>query len=1100
MKTMKTRGAMKMNKTSYQQAEGKWAGLGYPKKPYYIRNCGCGEVAITNILVEMLQYLNYDPATIQPYMKQFAEARGNGTYHYGIPTAMKHYGFTDVKECPDMKSLWKELEKGDRVAVYLMGSRDAGSKKVHWTGSGHFVASVEYKKVNGKHYVYMKDSASKSSLRTGWITYEQNLKNAVLRVWVGKIPDGKRADGTTSAPTETVKETEALTVDGIGGPATIRATQKYFGETQDGVISGQQKKQKQFYPSLTAVSYGSGGSVTVKALQKWAGTEADGILGKGTAAAWQHKLKEAGFYTGIVDGIFGAMSMKAWQNYLNKELYGVKDPEPTKTSGTTGTGGSTSGTSASSDYIVIDVSYAQKAIDWKKVKAAGIKGAMIRCGYRGYESAKLEEDAYFLKNIKAAHAAGIMVGVYFFTEGITAKEGKEEATYTVSLIKKAGIPLSYPVAVDTEHINAKNVRANNLSKAKRTEVIKAFCEEIKAQGYEPMIYACTSWLNNNLDMSKLPYKVWVAQYYDKVTYKGSYVMWQYTSTGKLDGINGVVDKSHCYIKIEQKSAQNNSKVITTSSKVTTTVAALSIEELAKQVIEGKWGSGQDRKKNLEKAGYNYDKVQAKVNEMLADNVLTREEVIAKGNAWARKICADNRYHYNLWNQKVKQSHLCPICSGLDYKKDPDHFGWNCIGLTIAIWHHGMGLPCKCNCYWITGPNGTGEKLLSAKTDAEALELAKQYTGLKDVMIIRNKNGIPKKQWKAGDICLKFSGDTFQHAFYYPGGDTVIDSTRIYTDKSKWTSAVIANQIKERSYKNYSAKVIVRWTGGTQTESLPAPTAKKSYTGQLPSTKLVKTNAEVIEDAIKFGKWIAGDNSFHYGYTNKKVTPWYPNAHHNGCYFCRTNVDHGGRSKKGIVDFEKTYCCNPLCTACYAHGGCDPAALKKCKSGSSYTEKSFKSSKNWKKLGKPKFSELKKGDILYWEKKDSCHYAMLVSKGKLLEASHGDDNKRGSKKWNDSIHIRSISGWGSFQGAFRYIGSVNTTCCIYHGEVGTRVVLLQEYINWYTDGEFFKKCGPADGIFGDNTLKYVKKMQKDLGVTDDGIVGPNTIAAMGKAVK
>ncbi|MGF2565429.1 peptidoglycan-binding domain-containing protein, partial [Ralstonia pseudosolanacearum] len=148
----------------------------------------------------------------------------------------------------------------------------------------------------------------------------------------------------------------------------------------------------------------------------------------------------------------------------------------------------------------------------------------------------------------------------------------------------------------------------------------------------------------------------------------------------------------------------------------------------------------------------------------------------------------------------------------NYNKDSDHFGWNCIGFGAAVWHHGGALGNICNCHWISGPHGTGEYLLEAKTDADALKLAQKYTGLKDIEVIRDKNGISKSKWKAGDICLKFSGSVFEHVFYYPGGTTVIDSTRIYTDKKKWTPTVIANQIKERSYKNYTAKVIIRYKG------------------------------------------------------------------------------------------------------------------------------------------------------------------------------------------------------------------------------------------------------------------------------------------------
>lgn len=177
-----------MNSTNYKQYDTRWAKLGYPKKPWYIKNCGCGEVSICNCIIETSKYKNETPKTIQPYCKQFAAPNGNGTYFAGIPKMMAHYGMTEVKEHQTMSSLWKELKKGGRVAIYLMGSRKGGSKKVHWTGSAHFVCSVDYKEKNGKHYVYVKDSNSTSSLRNGWITYEENMRNDVSRVWSGKLP------------------------------------------------------------------------------------------------------------------------------------------------------------------------------------------------------------------------------------------------------------------------------------------------------------------------------------------------------------------------------------------------------------------------------------------------------------------------------------------------------------------------------------------------------------------------------------------------------------------------------------------------------------------------------------------------------------------------------------------------------------------------------------------------------------------------------------------------------------------------------------------------------------------------------------------------
>lgn len=308
-----------MNKTKFMQTDKRWGGLGYPKNPCYIRGCGCGEVALANILIEMEQYKKYTPATIQPYCKQFAASNCDGTYWSGIPTMMKHYGLTDVKECATMPALWKELAKGDHVAILLMGSRNGGSKGVHWTSSGHFIAVVDYKYKNGEHYVYVKDSYSNSSLRNGWMTYSGNLKNDVLKVWSGKLNGKKTATTTIDA----VASDGKLTVNGIGGKTTIMAMQKFFGTPQDGVISGQLKKLSQYYPSVRSVQYGKGGSACIKALQKWlALSDPDGYIGKNTTSAWQKKLRDMGYLAKNekIDGIFGVKSMKAWQKFLNDHL------------------------------------------------------------------------------------------------------------------------------------------------------------------------------------------------------------------------------------------------------------------------------------------------------------------------------------------------------------------------------------------------------------------------------------------------------------------------------------------------------------------------------------------------------------------------------------------------------------------------------------------------------------------------------------------------------------------------------------------------------------------------------------------------------------
>lgn len=523
-----------MNTTKYLQTDSRWSGLGYPKSPYTIGNSGCGLVSIVNCIIEMQKYANYTPATIQPNCKQYAAPNGDGTYWSGIPAMMKTYGLTEVKEHATMDKLWAELGKGNRVAIYLMGSRNAGSKGVHWTGSGHFVCSTGYRYKNGKHEVYVKDSYSSSALRNKWITYEENMRGAVLKVWSGKL-NGKLYDGkTTQTPTE-VKGTSKLIVDGIGGKDTVKAMQKYFGTTQDGVISGQLTKYKALYPALQSVSFGTGGSNCIKKLQSWLGVSGpDGYIGPNTTRAWQRKLVDLGYLakSEAIDGIVGVKTMKAWQECLNNNCKKKDNPTPTP----------------KKQYKVIDVSEFQDAINWTKAKADGVQGVIVRCGYRGAETGKLNTDSMFLNHIKGAYKVGLPVGIYMFTEAKTEKEGREEADYAIKLWQTAGVPISYPIGVDTEAVKLPKERAKNLTKAQRTNAIKGFCEQIKAKGYTPMIYASTSWLNNKLDMSKLPYDVWVAQYASKCEYKGKYIMWQYTSSGKVNGAKGKIDLNHCYIE------------------------------------------------------------------------------------------------------------------------------------------------------------------------------------------------------------------------------------------------------------------------------------------------------------------------------------------------------------------------------------------------------------------------------------------------------------------------------------------------------------------------------------------------------------------------
>lgn len=188
----------------------------------------------------------------------------------------------------------------------------------------------------------------------------------------------------------------------------------------------------------------------------------------------------------------------------------------------------------------IDVSKHQLKINWSKVKNDGVDFAIIRLGVRGYGTGKLVLDDNFHTNMKEAINAGIKVGVYFYSQAITNEEVLEEAAMVLKEIK--GYDVTYPVIFDMEEVLEDEVRTKDLTTVQRTDMTIAFCDTIKAAGYTPMVYANIKWFVAKLDMSRLTqYDKWFAQYYQQPFFPYEFQMWQYTSKGKVDGIDGNVD-------------------------------------------------------------------------------------------------------------------------------------------------------------------------------------------------------------------------------------------------------------------------------------------------------------------------------------------------------------------------------------------------------------------------------------------------------------------------------------------------------------------------------------------------------------------------------
>lgn len=239
----------------------------------------------------------------------------------------------------------------------------------------------------------------------------------------------------------------------------------------------------------------------------------------------------------------------------------------------------------------IDVSKHQKKIDWRQVKSAGIDFAMIRAGY-GVGNM----DEYFTENIKGALANGIAVGVYWFLYARNETEGIRNAQMFDSVIKAYKDKITLKTWCDYEYDTDRYSRDSGIAPTKesRTKIVRAFCEKMSEMGYEVGVYANPDYLKNYFgDLKKYP--IWLAHYTTEADKYCDCEVWQYTSKGKVAGINGNVDMNYLYMDLKVDK---------------------SLEELAKEVILGLWGAGTERKKALEKAGYNYAKVQAKVNEML----------------------------------------------------------------------------------------------------------------------------------------------------------------------------------------------------------------------------------------------------------------------------------------------------------------------------------------------------------------------------------------------------------------------------------------------------------------------------------------------------
>ena len=229
-------------------------------------------------------------------------------------------------------------------------------------------------------------------------------------------------------------------------------------------------------------------------------------------------------------------------------------------------------------FFIIDVSSHNGTIDFNRVYNAGIEGVFIRCGYRGYSTGKFNTDEKFETNYTAAKAAGLKVGVYFYSQAVSRDDAKDEADYVLSILN--GRELDLPVAMDVEYgPDGKTGRVYDAKLLNVTEtlIINRFVQVIEDGGYSPLLYTNLSIISEKISTSFLTCPVWVANYASTCSYSGSYNYWQYTCTGSVDGVSGNVDVNVMYATagsiVTKGNLVSTTKSDGTTAKSSTTTAA-----------------------------------------------------------------------------------------------------------------------------------------------------------------------------------------------------------------------------------------------------------------------------------------------------------------------------------------------------------------------------------------------------------------------------------------------------------------------------------------------------------------------------------------------
>ena len=241
--------------------------------------------------------------------------------------------------------------------------------------------------------------------------------------------------------------------------------------------------------------------------------------------------------------------------------------------------------------MVIDVSSFQGNINWEQVKASGVEGAIIRCGW-GQDIAS-QHDPKFKRNVEECIRLGIPFGVYLYSYAKTTSMAKGEAEHMMRLMNPYKDKMTYPAFYDLEQAG---------TEAGAVDRARVWADLLQRNGYRVGVYANLNWWKNYLKgLNEFP--KWVACYGStKPTSQTNMVAWQYTSKGRVAGISGNVDCNENY----GLAGGAPQPTPAPAPKKTN-------EEIAAEVWAGKWGNGSDRAARLTAAGYDAKAIQKLVD-------------------------------------------------------------------------------------------------------------------------------------------------------------------------------------------------------------------------------------------------------------------------------------------------------------------------------------------------------------------------------------------------------------------------------------------------------------------------------------------------------